>query len=83
MHLHAYRKLFFPYVDIFYLSVRSIVQCYLYGDHLVTENARLSWEAVPGGQSFPAHPVKQLVGLCGHKDRCADLCAWEEGRVSE
>lgn len=81
MHLHAYRKLFFPYVDIFYLSIRSIIQCYLNGDHLVTKNARLSWEAVLGGQSFSTHSVKQLVCFCWHKDRCTDLCTG--GRKSE
>jgi hypothetical protein len=80
MHLHAHRKPFPPYVDVFYFSIRSISQGDLYRDHLVTEDAGLSWEAVVGGQSFPMHSVKQLMCFCWHEDRRTDLGMWEDDR---
>lgn len=73
VHLHAHSKLLPAYVDVLYLPIGSIGQGYLYRDHLVTEDARLSWEAVVGSQSFPTHAVKQLMCFCGHEDRCTDV----------
>ena len=73
MHLHAHRKLFAPYVDIFYLLISGIIQCYLHRDHLITKNARLSWKEVMGSESFPTHSMKQHMSFPWYKDRSTDL----------
>lgn len=66
------------YVDLLQAVVWVVGQYDLDGHHTGLVQARLSWELVLGGETFPCHVVKQFVGLHGAKRCGGDL----EGKTS-
>ena len=61
------------YVDLLQAVVGAVGQRDLHRHHTGLVQARLPGEMVPGGQPFPRHVVKQLVGFHGAERWSGDL----------